>query len=270
MRLALPEKNSSIILKTSVFLRGSALGYVLMEERKRSPVLNGCVFQKKDLCKVSNTLVFNENMLIKHKTIESQKLRNSIECNYKPSFIVTNLKLYKTFEKMNFSEGSKKMLSIPNAGGNSVISEVISYEIIKSAFGAIFLKTEMEIEYFPFGSKITDYSVMINNKKIGVSVTRAMHYKGDEHFTLENAMFLLKKKLNGVFWSTENVIKRDKWEKQILHIFCQSNKTAKKVKEAYQKLKSEYRGNTIVLISIIDHNDLFFEKKCFLNKLNLL
>jgi len=104
-------------------------------------------------------------MLLKHETISADRFQESIENKFKPSFIITELKLFKTFQEIKFSEGSKKMLSIPNAGGNSVISEVISFEILKSAFKAKFLKTEMEIEYFPFGSKITDYTVEIESKK---------------------------------------------------------------------------------------------------------
>jgi len=45
-----------------------------------------------------------------------------------------------------------------------------------------------------FGSKITDYTIVIDEKVFGVSVTRAMHYKGEKHFTVENATILLKKK----------------------------------------------------------------------------
>ena len=73
---------------------------------------------------------------------------------------------------------------------------------MKNSFGARLLKTEMEIEYFPEQSKKTDYSVLINNKHIGVSVTRAMKFKGD--FTEEDARVLLYKKLYGIIVSSEN------------------------------------------------------------------
>jgi hypothetical protein len=119
----------------------------------------------------------------------------------------------------------------------------------------------MEIEYYPFGSKITDYTITIDDKIIGISVTRAMNYRGDDYFTVENATILLKKKLEGVYWSSKNVLKQYKWKKQILHIFCQSKKVAKKVKIAYNQLKSEIKGNTIILITINNDENLFFEKK---------
>ena len=53
----------------------------------------------------------------------------------------------------------------------------------------------MEVAYFPGGGSITDYTCEIFNTHIGVSVTRAMKYKGE--YTLEDANRLLNKKLNG-------------------------------------------------------------------------
>jgi len=92
-------------------------------------------------------------MLIQFDTNESFKFKNSIDNIKKPTFIVTNLTLYKSIKQMNLSEGSKKMMLIPNAGGNSLISEIVSYEIIRTSFNAKFLNTEMEIEYYPFWFK---------------------------------------------------------------------------------------------------------------------
>lgn len=78
-----------------------------------------------------------------------------------------------------------KILNTPNAGGNSVWSEVVSCEVLSSLCRAVLHKTEMEIEYAP-GSKITDYSVKVLNKDIGVSVTRAMKFskKGMPYYRL--------------------------------------------------------------------------------------
>ena len=60
----------------------------------------------------------------------------------------------------------------------------------------------MEIQYFPEGSKKTDYSVLLFGKPIGVSVTRAMKFSGK--FTEEDAINLLEKKLLGIILSSEN------------------------------------------------------------------
>ena len=53
----------------------------------------------------------------------------------------------------------------------------------------------MEVEYFPEGGSITDYTCKMFDTTLGVSVTRAMKYGGD--FTEEDADRLLMKKLNG-------------------------------------------------------------------------
>ena len=54
----------------------------------------------------------------------------------------------------------------------------------------------MEVEYFPEGGSITDYTCSIFDTTVGVSVTRAMKYAGD--FEMEDARHLLKKKLKGM------------------------------------------------------------------------
>eukprot|EP01098_Paradermamoeba_levis_P005471 TRINITY_DN229_c0_g1_i5.p1 TRINITY_DN229_c0_g1~~TRINITY_DN229_c0_g1_i5.p1 ORF type:complete len:334 (-),score=80.16 TRINITY_DN229_c0_g1_i5:143-1144(-) len=53
----------------------------------------------------------------------------------------------------HLSPSSKRLALDPNAGGNSVWSEVYSFEVLQRAFGAELVKTEMEIEYWPEGSK---------------------------------------------------------------------------------------------------------------------
>ena len=53
----------------------------------------------------------------------------------------------------------------------------------------------MEVSYWPEGGSITDYVCHMFDITLGVSVTRAMKYKGD--FTQEDAERLLTKKLGG-------------------------------------------------------------------------
>lgn len=55
----------------------------------------------------------------------------------------------------------------------------------------------MEVSYFPEGGSITDYVCRISDKKVGVSVTRAMKYQAA--FTEEDAHHLLSKKLRGLY-----------------------------------------------------------------------
>lgn len=136
------------------------------------------------------------------------------------------------------------------AGGNSVWSEVLSIELLSALYGAKLLRTEMEIEYLLEGS-ITDYSVSLADQTIGVSVTRAMKYRGT--FSYEDALALLTKKLRGVLKSSENVCAEDKWVKQILHVWVQEPYIAEIVKEAYEALP-ELWGNTLVQLTVCGQN----------------
>jgi hypothetical protein len=207
--------------------------------------------------------MLTENLLIQTKFEDKLRLESCLDNIYLPGLIVTRLKFQKELLKMKFSEGCLKMMSIPNAGGSSLISEVISFEMLQAFCKARLCKTEMEIFYFPSGSKITDYSVCINDEIYGVSVTRAFNFRGSEFFTETAAKHLLKKKLNGIYWSSKNVVKEHKWKKQILHTFCPDTTSANVVKNAYRTLKSEERGNSILLITICTNKSIFNERQNF-------
>jgi len=236
--------------------------------QKSNPVLIGGT--KPILCKIKkqfeqnntyNIHLLNENMLVQTGFKDKDKFTNSLENFFVPCCIITKCKLQKNLTKMNFSEGCLKMMNTPNAGGSSLISEVLSFEFLKLFSNATLCKTEMEITYFPRGSKITDYSVQIGDEIFGVSVTRAFHYQGSKFYTEKAATHLLQKKLNGIFWSSKNVISSDKWKKQILHTFVPDQTSAKIVQNAYRKLKSSERGNSILLITICNSSLIFQEKQ---------
>eukprot|EP01080_Neovahlkampfia_damariscottae_P007955 gene7955-12422_t len=206
----------------------------------------------------------NENLLIQTKDgLERNKFFESLENIHKPCYLETHLKFEQSLSNMNFSEGSKRMMNVPNAGGSSNVSEIISFEFLKLYCQAELEKTEMEINYFPYGSKITDYSVKIGNEVFGVSVTRAFDFRGSEYYTESAATHLLQKKLNGIYWSSKNVVKSDEWKKQILHVFVPDDVSAKIVKRAYKKLKSREKGNSIILVTVIDSPSIFYEKSNF-------
>lgn len=163
-----------------------------------------------------------------------------------------------TKEMITLCAGAKKVLNTPNAGGNSIWSETISFEVLTSLCRAVLHKTEMEIEYMP-GSKITDYSVKVFGKDIGVSVTRAMKFsKKGELFTEEDAMRLLSKKLHGVNESTKGVVSQT-WEKQILHIWTQQEYMSDILWNTYEKLSQEIKSNTLVVVSVCKNADWMFK-----------
>lgn len=217
---------------------------------------------------------FHDDFWLRMSLTDELKFTEALQNNFKPTFVtnyfnktakttgMSNSEEFKAITK-NLSPSGQLILSEPNAGGNSVFSEVLSFEILHRAFGASLLKTEMQIDYFYENSKKTDYSVMLNGKTIGVSVTRAFHFMGDDHFTDVDARILLRKKLNGVICSTDCVTERDSWEKQILHCFVRSERVAQILRQEYRKMKSHLRSNTIVLVTVVpDVSCIFFEKSC--------
>jgi hypothetical protein len=153
------------------------------------------------------------------------------------------------------SPPGKRMFDTPNAGGSSLWSEVISYELLNGLYGATLVRTEMEILY-GCHSKITDYSVRMFGHHFGVSVTRAMKYRGI--FCEEDGFSLLRKKLNGVIKSTSGVIREHRWEKQILHVWAECDYVADVLRRAYMALEDEYKANTLVLCTVARDCDSLF------------
>uniref|UniRef100_A0A7S4PN38 Uncharacterized protein n=1 Tax=Paramoeba aestuarina TaxID=180227 RepID=A0A7S4PN38_9EUKA len=157
---------------------------------------------------------------------------------------------------VGLSEDSNRMLRTPNAGGNSLWSEVMSLELLQGMYGASLQRLEMEILY-GCHSKITDYSVVMMGHHIGVSVTRAMKFRGI--FTTDDAIHLLNKKLNGVVKSTRGVIREHRWEKQILHVWAECDYIAELVRRAYdEEIEDDMKANTMVVCTVAREADWMF------------
>jgi ABC-type uncharacterized transport system permease subunit len=123
-------------------------------------------------------------------------------------------------------------------------------EMLSMLYCAKLKATEMEIEYMMEGS-ITDYSVFLGDSVVGVSVTRAMKYRGV--FSYEDAVALLTKKMKGVMKSSENVVEDHKWSKQVLHVWVQEPYMVALVQQAYAALP-ELWSNTVVLLTVCGEN----------------
>ncbi|KAG2378995.1 hypothetical protein C9374_007633 [Naegleria lovaniensis] len=160
------------------------------------------------------------------------------------------------------SEDSQRILCVPNAGGNSVFSEVLSFEFIKMLIESLCAsirvslhKTEMELVYKE-GSKITDMCIALNNTMtnettlMGCSVTRCFNFMNLEEVVSDVSIkLLLKKKLSGIIDSTNGVI-GDQWTRQILHIWTSNMQTAQSIKRIYEtEISDELKSNTIVIIT---------------------
>jgi len=165
-------------------------------------------------------------------------------------YLITNFSQMKPFSKMRLTSEAKRIQHTPNAGGSSVESETLSFELLKRYLNAQLLKTEMEVAYFPEGGSITDYVVYMFESVIGVSVTRAMKYNKDL-FTTEDAELLLRKKLKGVVQSTRNSM--IKWNKQILHVWTDDHQNINSLLNAWLKLETELKTNTVMLVTIAEN-----------------
>lgn len=142
-----------------------------------------------------------------------------------PAFFCNNVDIRHEFSLVQLGHDAQRMLASPNAGGGSILSEVMSMELMQRLLGAQMSKTEMELAYSTSHTPITDYSCILPDlngrpgKKIAVSVTRAMAYR--RKFRTEDARRLLTKKLRGVFYSNKTLM-NEPIERQILHIWTPS------------------------------------------------
>ncbi|KAG0290570.1 hypothetical protein BGZ96_005964 [Linnemannia gamsii] len=157
------------------------------------------------------------------------------------------------FDDHPWSDDALRMLNLPNAGGSSLLSEVLSCEMLYRCLGARLAKTEMEIKYFFAYQPMTDYTVSLpglaSGYHVGVSVTRAFAYKGA--YRRSECRKLLKKKLSGIKASTRNVMD-ERLFKQILHVWVPNGKVARTVQATYRSLPVELTSNSVVVISVVN------------------
>eukprot|EP00771_Trimastix_marina_P002248 gnl/Trimastix_PCT/3369.p2 GENE.gnl/Trimastix_PCT/3369~~gnl/Trimastix_PCT/3369.p2 ORF type:complete len:286 (+),score=88.23 gnl/Trimastix_PCT/3369:124-981(+) len=197
------------------------------------------------------TMIISYDVVIRAPTIDSHLINEILSEPHRNQciFLVNEFHArVDSWRDIELGFGADRMLHEPNAGGSSIISEVLSLEVLERLYDAQLLKTEMEIEYAHVGWKKTDYMVSIFSHVLGVSVTRAFKFKGT--YCLEDARTILDKKLHGINVSSQGVLTRDRWERQILHIWAPSRHVAQLIWEEYQRLGSELHSNTIVIVTI--------------------
>jgi hypothetical protein len=157
-----------------------------------------------------------------------------------------------TYDKASLSPGGQKLFDTANAGGSSTESEVLSFEVLHYCEGATLLKTETEIAYQPpddsGANTITDLSVEIAGKKVGVSVTRA-YRPANQTFPDADVKALLEKKLEGINRSSMRVLPADKWVKQILHVFSVNKAATDAIGRVWPTIDAAVRADTIVLVT---------------------
>eukprot|EP01118_Nematostelium_gracile_P019333 TRINITY_DN8933_c0_g1_i1.p1 TRINITY_DN8933_c0_g1~~TRINITY_DN8933_c0_g1_i1.p1 ORF type:complete len:242 (-),score=68.28 TRINITY_DN8933_c0_g1_i1:41-766(-) len=203
-------------------------------------------------------VIYSKNFLVHLPIRQKSKVPNLIEKGF------GSIALCNTFHALKplhmwfdmLSQDAKRIIDEPNAGGNSLYSEVLSVEFLKRTFGGKLIKTEMELQYYPYGGSITDFSYEISGHVVGVSVTRAMSFK--TLYTEENARVLLEKKLNGIIVSSRNVIPKNQWKKQILHVWAQNQLVVETLLTVFHEMSFEIRSNTILMITLAQNADWIF------------
>jgi hypothetical protein len=146
-------------------------------------------------------------------------------------------------------------LSVANAQGSSLDSEVFAYEYLYRCELAEMLKTEDEIQYDDADGKKVDVLVGLHGEDLGVSVTRAVKFPFNEPYTVVDAEDLLEQKLEDLVLSTANVT--DTWKKPVLVVMAYSDVHADAVKEAYESIDAATKANIIVFVVVTEGDDDF-------------
>lgn len=157
----------------------------------------------------------------------------------------------------------KRSLTIQNAGGSSELSETVSMYYMYLKLHAQKFIFEMEINY-QFNSPICDYIMDIGggsfrselgrtneNRKVGVSVTRAICYPFNQTIPFDFATSLLYKKLIGIIIAKKSVCHRYQFDSSIIHVWCHSWPDAIVIKNAYQYIIDKDIYNLYQNISIM-------------------
>ncbi|ORY50418.1 hypothetical protein BCR33DRAFT_713228 [Rhizoclosmatium globosum] len=158
---------------------------------------------------------------------------------------------------IKLGEAAHQVLVTPNAGGDSVVSECLSVEVLSRLLfsnDTTLIATEMDIRYFPSGGSMTDYLIKWGTANVSVSVTRV--FDGAD---LDGASRILEKKLRGVAFARKSLFapvqgSECSW---ILHIFVPNGKVAKLVKKAWGKLDESVRGGVVVVVTIWKETALY-------------
>jgi hypothetical protein len=185
--------------------------------------------------------------LDQHLTFISKFQRHNIDQHHRhPTQVDTNqgiiIDYYRTKSidifVPNFCIAAKKCLVVPNAGADlSRKSESVSINYFTDRFNAKDFILECDVQYI-FHYKMVDFVCTIYNRRIGCSVTRAMHWQDPKLFTKEMARELLIKKLNGLLLARSNVGEAHSFRTCFLHILCQTQEIAKILNSAYLEILS--------------------------------
>jgi len=159
--------------------------------------------------------------------------------------------------KIIFTGDAQRSLEIDNAGGSSALSEALSIHYMSQRFKISKFILEMEVAYDFYGCSMCDYLMQNNDYRIGVSVTRAMHYKDPSMYSPEDAEKLLNKKLYGLIVARNGISEKNGFYKSILHIWCQNQIIADTLSNIHNKILNNISNDDpikeiVVILTICD------------------
>lgn len=155
------------------------------------------------------------------------------------------------------SAGAQEIIADGNAGGSSVVSEAITFDLLARCEGASLIKTENEIEYTVAGTTITDFTVAIDGVVVAVNPVRTFVFPAGSPLTFDEAMRRLEGKLDDVLVSSANVAPADEWSKQIIAVIAAEPEHVQVVRDVWDSLDTVTRHDTIVYLYVTLGDDAF-------------
>lgn len=178
------------------------------------------------------------------------------------SFLFVNqLALSETYATSLLSEDAQEVVTDGNLGGSSVESEAVTMDLLYRCELADLLLTEGEVTYATEGKK-TDLVVQVDERRIGVSVTRAFQYPPGSELTQQRAEELLEDKLSDILESSANVSSADGWERQILYVIAYNQQHAEQIEAVWNSnlIEDAVRADTIVIVTATSgENEFLFQ-----------
>lgn len=162
-----------------------------------------------------------------------------------------------------FEAGTQALIENPNAGGSSVLSEAMAFEMLARCDGASLRATENEVTYQPPDSEKTDFVITLDGETVGVSVTRAFVFNPSQEYTASEAQRVIGHKLAGIIESTQTVQPPYQWRKQILVVLTPSEMNAAIVRTVWEGLDTAMRADTIVVVTVTSGEDDFVYTNTF-------
>jgi hypothetical protein len=134
-----------------------------------------------------------------------------------------------------------------NAGGNSIHSEALSFEIMQRVFACKDLVAEMQVRYTSRHCSMLDYvcTTFKSKLKVGVSVTRAMHFMGSQYMTKLDCEQLIVKKLGGLERASRFLV--EPVQIRLLHVFAQDQVVANWVQDVFL---SSSTGSCLLFVTV--------------------